>query len=94
MRIVVRYSRQCLNYLNILHYSKATSVLALVDKGAVENDRRNHDNRTARQEGIHLFLRLSSKCFSNPLLYFPICDSSLYKKEGHRHFNIYIFSSR
>lgn len=80
--------------LELLHYSKATSVLALMDKGTVENDCKNHDNRTVRQEDIHLFLRLFSKCFNNPLLYFLIRDLSLYKRERHTRsvISIYIFS--
>lgn len=49
--------------------------------------------QAARQEDIHLFLRLSSKYFNNLLLYFLIRDLSLYKRETHSlsDFNIYFF---
>lgn len=66
--------------LECIALPKTTSVLAFMDKGiTVENDRRNHDNMTTRQEGIHLFLRLFLKCFNNPLLYFLDCDLHLYE---------------
>jgi len=59
---------------------KATCVLRLMDKGiTVQNDRRNRDRRAeSRQEDVHLFLRLSSKCTTihHYTLYFYILSSA------------------
>lgn len=67
---------------------KTTSALAFMDKGiTVENDRKNRDNRTARQEGIHLFLRLFLKCFNNPLLLY-LLDRDLLRSIWHTLFII------